>query len=168
MTEPQPLAAKSWIISPDYRVFTFKIDTDRKFSDGIKLSAHHFKESWERGLGMAPLSATSSVRDVLYKVAGFSSYASTKTLSGVVAKDDETLEVTFEKPFRIALDYLPAPATQPGDKKAAIIWERVSTLLNLKATPANYASKPIPFLSLPADIPKSRFRSLLPTKQRRP
>lgn len=103
---PVPLGAKSWVVSEDARVFKFRIDRSRKFSDGTPLSARHYKASWEASLRLEPQSANSSVLDVLYKVRGFEDFARKKTLSGVVASDADTLIVEFRDSFRVALDHL--------------------------------------------------------------
>ena len=102
----EPLAAKSWVVSPDFRVFTFTIDNARRFSDGTNLTAAHFKRAWEFALTIHPKSANSSLQDVLYKVEGFENFEKTKELSGLVAKNDATFEVRFKTPFRMALDRL--------------------------------------------------------------
>jgi len=101
-----PLAAKEWTISPDYRVLSFKIDTSKVFSDGVHLTAQHFKDAWETALKLEPKSSNSSALDVLYKVEGFSDFAKTGKLSGVKAVNDETLELRFATPFRMALEHL--------------------------------------------------------------
>jgi ABC-type transport system substrate-binding protein len=101
-----PLAATEWTISPDFKIFTFKIDTSKKFSDGVKLSAKHFKESWERALRLEPKSSNSSLLDVLYKLEGFAEFEKTGSLSGIVANDDDTLQLRFSTSFRMALEHL--------------------------------------------------------------
>ena len=101
-----PLAAKEWTGSPDYKILTFKIDTSKVFSDGVHLSAQHFKDSWETALKLEPKSSNSSALDVLYKVEGFSDFAKTGKLSGIRVINDGTLEVRFASPFRMALEHL--------------------------------------------------------------
>ena len=101
-----PWAAKSWKISDDFRVFTFTIDTERAFSNGRKLEAEDFKRSWEYGLSLDPKSANSSLQDVMYKIVGYEDFAKTGKLSGVRVLNNETLEVEFKKPFRMALNHL--------------------------------------------------------------
>lgn len=101
-----PLAAKEWTVSPDYKVLTFKIDTSKVFSDGVHLTAQHFKDSWEAALKLDPKSSNSSALDVLYKVEGFSDFSKSGKLSGVKAIDEETLELRFATPFRMALEHL--------------------------------------------------------------
>lgn len=101
-----PMAAKEWIQSSDFKKLTFKIDTSRKFSDGVNLSAQHFKDSWERALKLEPKSANKSALDVLYKVEGYNDFENTSKLSGIRILDNETLEISFSTPFRMALEHL--------------------------------------------------------------
>lgn len=102
----EPLSAKSWEISPDYRVIKFKIDTSRRFSDGSRLTAHDFKKSWEDGLRMKPKSKNQSVADILYDLKGFGTFAKDGTITGVRVASDDMLELEFEKPARVAVEYL--------------------------------------------------------------
>lgn len=101
-----PLAAKSWTVSDDFRIFTFKIDTEKKFSNGQKLTAMDFKRSWEYGLKLDPHSANSSLLDVMYRIVGFSDFKTSEKLTGVRVIDDNTLQIEFKEPFRMALNYL--------------------------------------------------------------
>jgi len=99
------VGAKHWTVSDDNQKITFEIDTRNRFSDGSTLSAQDYKDSWERGLQLIPKSFNNSLRDVLYKVEGFSSYERTKTISGIVVKGD-SLEINFSTPYRSALEEL--------------------------------------------------------------
>lgn len=101
-----PLAAKEWTISPDFKTFRFVIDTSRKFSDGVPLSARDFKASWENSYRLDPKSSNSSLLDVLYKIEGFSDFGRTGTISGIRVVNNSTLEVRFTTPFRMALEHL--------------------------------------------------------------
>lgn len=101
-----PFAAKSWQISDDRRVFVFKIDPDRKFSDGTRLTAQDFKRSWEGGLKLEAIAAQKSLMDVLYKIEGFEEFSLKGSLKGLEVLDDTTLKITFNSPFRMALDHL--------------------------------------------------------------
>ncbi len=102
----KPLAAKNWTVSEDFKVFTFKLDPDRYFSNGVKLTASHFKKSWEYGLKLNPKSSNSSLQDVTYKMVGYDEFKTTGKLSGVTVIDNETLRVEFKESFRMALNYL--------------------------------------------------------------
>lgn len=113
----KPLAAKSWSVSGDKRIYTFKIDTNRKFSNGKNLTAQSFKDSWEYGLSLPPKSANSSLQDILYQVVGYDEFATTKTLKGLRVLDNETFEVEFKNSFRAALTNL------AGSRMAAFVIE---------------------------------------------
>ncbi len=104
--EIEPLAAKSWTISDDQKTFTFTIDRSKKFSDGTQLSAKHFVASWLAGLKLDPKSSNSSIQDILYRVVGFKDFSKNSSISGLAARDDDTLTITFSEPFRMALDHL--------------------------------------------------------------
>ena len=112
-----PVAAKSWTISEDKKTIVFKINMDKKFSNGESLTAKHFKDSWEYGLSLDPKSSNSSLQDSLYKVVGYDDFKDTGKLLGVEVIDSETLEVNFKEPVRIALNFL------AGTRMAAFIKE---------------------------------------------
>ena len=101
-----PFAARSWKVSHDYRKYTFKIDPSRKFSDGSRLTAMDFKRSWEEGFKIQSKLAMKSMMDVLYKIEGVDKFSERGEISGLQVIDDETFEVNFSTPFRIALDHL--------------------------------------------------------------
>jgi MarR-like DNA-binding transcriptional regulator SgrR of sgrS sRNA len=101
-----PVAAQSWEVSCDRKIYTFEIDSSKKFSNGEPLLAHHFKTSWEQSLKMVPFSSKSGLADVLAKVAGYEEFDKTGTLRGVQVLGDKTLQVEFSSPFRTALEEL--------------------------------------------------------------
>lgn len=118
----KPQAAREWKASADKRIYTFKIDTSRKFSNGKNLSAKDFKDSWEYGLTLDPKSANSSLQDILYKVVGYEDFEKTKHLSGLRVIDDETFEVEFKNSFRAALTNL------AGSRMSAFVIENGKNL----------------------------------------
>lgn len=101
-----PLGARSWEISEDYKTFTFHIETERRFSDGKKISSLDFKRAWESALALDPKSNNSSLLDVMYKIRGFKDFEKTKTLSGIEVVSEATLKIHFDTPFRMALAHL--------------------------------------------------------------
>lgn len=103
---PIPLGATSWLISDDFRIYRFTIDTTRTFSDGSPLSATDYKTSWEVAARLNPLSANSSLLDTLYKIEGFESFETEGTISGIRVLSDDNLEIRFKSPFRMALEFL--------------------------------------------------------------
>jgi peptide/nickel transport system substrate-binding protein len=81
-TEVEPMVAESWSVSPDGKVWTFKIRKGIKFDDGTSLDAKAVKFAFERTLkiGKGPadnIGAIDSMR----------------------VKDDYTLEVTLKNPY---------------------------------------------------------------------
>lgn len=101
-----PLSAKSWEFSADQRRLIFKIDTERRFSDGSCLCAQDFKRSWEDGLRMAPKSSNSSLADGLVNIKGYSSFKKNAEITGIRTVGNDTLIIEFNKPVRLALQYL--------------------------------------------------------------
>ena len=101
-----PMASKSWTIDPSFKIYTFKIDTNKKFSNGKSLSAMDFKKAWEDGLKLVSVSHNHNTLEVLSYVEGFENFEKNGTISGLNAIDDGTLQITFTKPYRLALDHL--------------------------------------------------------------
>ncbi|MCB0421263.1 MAG: ABC transporter substrate-binding protein [Bdellovibrionales bacterium] len=101
-----PLGAKSWRVNDDMTVYTFKIDTDRKFSDGSSLTSHDYKRSWEEALSLDPKSANSSLADVLHMLEGADRFHNLGYISGIETPDSSTLILRFKETYRTALDYL--------------------------------------------------------------
>ncbi len=99
-----PLAAKSWTVSNDFKVYTFKINTSKKFSNGEHLSARHFKESWEYGIKLESTSHNKSTLEILTYINGYKSFSKKNNISGIQVINDETLKVSFNQPYRLALD----------------------------------------------------------------
>jgi len=94
-----PALAQSWSISPDGRVYTFKLRTDVKWSDGVPLKAKDFVFSWKRLL--SPLTAASYAY-FLFDIEGAEWY-NKGTLKdfgsvGIKALDDHTLQITLARP----------------------------------------------------------------------
>ncbi len=102
-----PLGAASWTVSDDFKIFEFKIDSTKKFSDGSPLKASSFKKSWEDSLRLVPVSANNSLLDVLYKIEGFEEFKNSGEIRGIVADDSSNkLRINFTSPFRMALEHL--------------------------------------------------------------
>ena len=100
-----PLAAIEWNVSEQFKTFTFKIDTRRRFSDGQRLSAHDFKRSWEKALSLIPKSSNNNLLEILYRVEGYEDYEKTGKLSGLIAKGNDTFIVKLREPLRVALSH---------------------------------------------------------------
>lgn len=113
-----PALFAEWAPNADYTVWTFKLRDDVKFSDGSPVTAQDTVASWN----VMTLPATKHQRIGLFlgKVVGFdkSSTGAAKTMPGLVAKDDYTVEVSLTAPdpvfhMRIASNLIsPAKASQ--------------------------------------------------------
>ncbi|AEG61600.1 ABC transporter substrate-binding protein [Desulforamulus ruminis] len=93
-TEVEPMAAQSWEVTPDGKVWTFKLREDIKFHDGSPLNAQAVKFSFDRVLQMAK---------------GPADYFT--TLDSVEAVDEYTVKFTLKEPFP---PFLYTLATSPG------------------------------------------------------
>ena len=109
-----PGMAKSWTISEDGKVYTFKMRPEAKWSDGRPLTATDFVESWKRTL--SPETAASYNYQLFY-VKNAQPFAEGKIKDfsevGVKALDGQTLEVTLENPTPFFLDLCATPPLQP-------------------------------------------------------
>ncbi|MEY3479949.1 MAG: ABC-type oligopeptide transport system, periplasmic component, partial [Verrucomicrobiota bacterium] len=103
--KPQPGMAKSWDVSGDGRVYTFKLRDGLTWSDGVALTARDFVASWRRTL--APETASEYAYQLHYiknakafnegKISDFAQV-------GVSAPDDCTLRVELDNPTPFFLD----------------------------------------------------------------
>ena len=100
-----PGMAESWTISPDGLTYTFKIRPDAKWSNGEKLNANDFLNSWERTLN--PTTASQYSYQLYYLVNG-EAYGTGKIKDfsqvGVKAPDEYTLVVTLTHPTAYFLE----------------------------------------------------------------
>lgn len=109
----KPALAQSWTISPDAKVFTFKLRKDVKWTDGKPLTAQQFVDSWMRLVDPKTASPYAYfIFDVKNAKAINSGKLSTAEL-GVKALDDSTFQVTLEKPASYFLFIGTHPPTFP-------------------------------------------------------
>jgi ABC-type dipeptide/oligopeptide/nickel transport system permease component/ABC-type transport system substrate-binding protein len=100
-----PHLAKSWDISPDYRVFTFHLRHGMRWSDGAPLTADDFMywyEMEQKGLGIPP-------PDVLRNQGDGSDVARFEKL------DDFTIRFTFKHPYALFIERLATLRTSPTE-----------------------------------------------------
>ncbi len=111
--QPVPGAAESWTFSADGKTLTFHLRDGLTFSDGVPVTAEHFRYAAERICG-AELDSRS--RDILADVIGCEALfkagddtaaaAAARSALGVRALDNQTLEYRFTRPA----PYFPAQA----------------------------------------------------------
>jgi peptide/nickel transport system substrate-binding protein/oligopeptide transport system substrate-binding protein len=119
-----PAAADSWSANSDATVWTFKLNANDKFSDGVPVKASDFVYAWNRIANPNTLNTATKKVDPsqisyhLAPVAGYDAVSSGKAteMTGLKALDDLTLEVTLSKPFG-DFEYVVAhPALAPVEK----------------------------------------------------
>ena len=93
-----PDLAKQWDISPDGRVFTFRLREDAKFHDGSPVTAEDFRWSLERAAD--PLTESPVTDLYLGDVVGVSDKLNGKSesITGLRVIDDFTVELTIDAP----------------------------------------------------------------------
>lgn len=98
--------AESWKISQDNKVYTFKLRPDVKFSDGTPVTAQSYVWTWTRALLPEVKSPVASV--LMESIVGAQDVISgkSKTLSGVKALDEHTLQVSLVRPTAYFLQLL--------------------------------------------------------------
>ncbi|GIV95684.1 MAG: ABC transporter substrate-binding protein [Herpetosiphonaceae bacterium] len=109
--EVQPDGASSWEVSPDGTTYTFTIRENLKFADGTPVTAHDFVYSINRAL--KPETASFGAPFHLGNIVGAQEVAEGKarSVSGVRALDDRTLEIRLKSPQAYFLSQLSFPYT---------------------------------------------------------
>lgn len=132
--KPIPALAESWE-HQDYRVWTFHLRKNARWSDGSPITAHDLVYAWQRLINPETASPVTSALTDVWVLNAKEIIAGEKEIQelGVKALDDYTFEVTLEKPvpfFVITLDFpalaaLPKKAIQKYGKK----WTRPQNML---------------------------------------
>ncbi len=113
-----PDLAESWTVSDDNLTYTFKLRADAKFSDGTPITAEDVVWSLTRGL--AP-DASNGGLFRLGNIVGAADYnsGSAKSVTGLTAVDDHTVEIKVVQPTAYFLDQLTYTIAKVLSKKAA-------------------------------------------------
>ena len=93
--------------------YTFKIKSSAKWSDGKPVTAADFEYSWKRVLNPDTASPVATDLYALKNAKAYNSKQATADSVGVKAVDDQTLQVTLEKPDPNFLYYLAYADTVP-------------------------------------------------------
>ncbi len=98
-SEVVPLAAESWTVNDDATVFTFTLK-EAKFHNGDAVDAASFKRGWER-LVDPKMTTPGEIGYHLAPVAGYDAFSKGEAseITGLVAKDEKTFEVTLSDPM---------------------------------------------------------------------
>ncbi|GHO83797.1 peptide ABC transporter substrate-binding protein [Dictyobacter formicarum] len=113
----QPDQATSWDVSKDNKVYTFHLRNDITFSDGTPVTAQSYVYTWTRALLPEVKSPVGPVLEEAIQGANDVITGKTKTLTGVKALDDHTLQVTLVRPTSYFLQLLTVSLFQPLNQK---------------------------------------------------
>ncbi|MCW6511359.1 ABC transporter substrate-binding protein [Lichenifustis flavocetrariae] len=104
-TDIVPSLAKSWTISPDGLVYTFKLDPNAKFTNGRKVVAADVKFSIERAVNPKTQGPGGGF---YHSIVGQDKLAdgSATTISGIETPDDTTVKFTLSQPDATFLNVL--------------------------------------------------------------
>ena len=111
-----PGAAESWTISPDGKVYTFKLRKDDLWSDGTAVTASDVVFSWRRLVDPDTASEYASMAYPVLNAEEINSKKAKPEDMGVKAVDDLTLEVTLKGPTPYFLESLTHQAMYPVSK----------------------------------------------------
>ena len=111
-----PGAAESWKVSDDGKVYTFKMRTGAKWSDGSPVTAGDFVYSWRRVVDPATGSEYASMAFPILNAEEINGGKAKAEDLGAKAIDDNTLEVTLKGPTPYFLEMLTHQAMYPVSK----------------------------------------------------
>ena len=108
-----PGAAESWTVSPDGKVFTFKLRADGVWSDGTPVTARDFVFAWRRLVDPKTGAEYASMAFPVLNAEDISGGKAKPEDMGIKAVDDTTLEVTLKGPTPYFLEMLTHQAMYP-------------------------------------------------------
>jgi oligopeptide transport system substrate-binding protein len=111
--EAVPAAATRWEVEDDGRRFVFHLRRGATFHDGQPVRAQDFALAWNR---LADPTATAPFAFLLERVQGFTDYQEKpriSRLSGVIVRDERTLEVVLSRAWPEFVALLGHPALSP-------------------------------------------------------
>lgn len=116
-TKIVPGLADSWEVSKDGLVYTFHLHKGVKFSNGETLKADDVVYTVNRMMDLATKAENTDVFDPIKGAADVYD-GKAKTVSGVKAVDDNTVEITLEKAFAPFIANLTVPGASIYNRKA--------------------------------------------------
>lgn len=131
-----PMLASSWTMSPDGKIYTFKIKAGVKWSDGVPLKAQDFVYSWKRLL--SPITAASYAY-LLFDIENAEAFnkGTLKDFNqvGIHALDDLTLQVKLMQPIAYWIDvpgfWVTFPLRQDVVEKHGSSWHKPGRMVTL-------------------------------------
>lgn len=154
-----PNLAKTWDINKDFTIYTFVIDTERKFSDGTPLTAQIYRDSLLESLRLEAGATNQSALDVLYALKGYKDFSKTGNIAGLEVEGKNVLRMHFERPFRGAIGQLSGTRYGAYQKKNGVylgtgpyVFDRTSdNSVDLSVNPHYPTSLAIKHIKITAD-----------------
>ena len=115
-SEVIPGAAESWTVSPEGKVYTFKLRAGALWSDGSPVTAQDFVFSWQRVVDPATAAEYAYMLAPVVNAEDVTAGKKKPAELGVKAVDDSTFEVTLNAPTPYFLEMLTHQATYPVSK----------------------------------------------------
>ena len=121
-----PGQAESWTISPDYKTFTFTIRDNAAWSNGDKVTAHDFVNSWRRFVSPETASPYSWYMEMtrINNASDIVNGRKSPESLGVKALDDSTLEIKLDQSTPFFLTMLTLPVMSPVHMPSVERWGR--------------------------------------------
>ncbi|MEZ5277476.1 MAG: peptide ABC transporter substrate-binding protein [Opitutaceae bacterium] len=129
--QPLPGVAESWMVSPDGLIYTFRLRSNARWSDGSPLTADDFVSSFRRALSPELASGNANL---FFPVRGANAYRQGEitdfSLVGFEAVSDQILTVSLESPCTFLpqlvthWSWMPVPIAQIG--RSGPVFERGS------------------------------------------
>lgn len=134
-----PALAFQWTVSPDRTVYTFQIRSNARWSNGEKLTAQDFVDSWHRAL--MPALGNQYAR-ALFCIENAEAFYNGKIAEfakvGVRAPDSETLEVKLARPLPYFLQLLDHPSAHPVHIKTILKYGAIDERSTAWTRPENF------------------------------
>ena len=111
-----PGAAESWTVSPDGKVYTFKLRAGALWSDGSPVTANDFVFSWQRVVDPATAGEYAYMLAPVVNAEDITAGKKKPAELGVKAVDDSTFEVTLNAPTPYFLEMLTHQSTYAVNK----------------------------------------------------
>jgi oligopeptide transport system substrate-binding protein len=134
-----PAAAEKWIVSADRKTYTFHIRASAKWSNGEKLTAQDFVDSWHRAL--MPALANQYAR-ALFCLKNAEDFYNGKLKDfaevGVHARSPEILQVELAHPLPYFLQLLDHPSAHPVHIKTILKFGAIDERSTAWTRPENF------------------------------
>lgn len=110
---PVPGMARAWHVSEDGRIWTFNLDSQARWSDGLSVEANDFVRAWRRVLAPDSASPVAAWLDPVRNARAVRLGNLEAEALGIRALDPATLEVELERPVPWFEELLTLPVSFP-------------------------------------------------------